>query len=279
MLYRQSLSVPEQLASELSSATGEDIQSPGAFNLEQDEEQQMVFLKVAQAGQTVLKVYRQLHRLKLVNYTFLATHHLFMSGISFLYAIWHSPLVRSQLTIDDVDFTVLAATSVLNDLIDMCPPAESCRDAFVRMSKATISMVMSTTGFGAASTLATQPLKNPEGYFNISGSAGPEEFQSAQSDQRRQMPKFDMNLKDLFSDEEINASRPLAHQSRLQVCNITKHHCNVLKHASHFPLSIRLCGLFTDLPTVEDMTCICIHTGTAQTTHDKCLKQPKSLGL
>lgn len=218
MLYRQSLSVPEPLASELSPATGEDIQSPGAFNLEQDEEQQMVFLKVAQAGQTVLKIYRQLHRLKLVNYTFLATHHLFTSGISFLYAIWHSPLVRSQLTIDDVDFTVLAATSVLTDLVDMCPPAESCRDAFVRMSKATISMVMSTTGFGAASTLATQPLnKNPEGYFSIETTTSNEDYPSGRPDHRKHLPKFDMNLKDLFSDEEISASRPLAHQSRHQV--------------------------------------------------------------
>ena len=80
MLYRQSLTVPEPLAGELSPATGDDVQSPGAVNLEQEEDKQMVFLKVAQAGQTVLKTYRQLHRLKLVNYTFLATHHLFMSG-------------------------------------------------------------------------------------------------------------------------------------------------------------------------------------------------------
>lgn len=252
MLYRQSLSVPEPLASELSPATGEDIQSPGAFNLEQDEEQQMVFLKVAQAGQTVLKIYRQLHRLKLVNYTFLATHHLFMSGVSFLYAIWHSTLVRSQLTIDDVDFTILAATSVLTDLVDMCPPAESCRDAFVRMSKATISMVMSTTGFGAASTLATQPLKNAEGYFGVWGNAGTssEELPSAQTAQRRQMPKFDMNLKDLFSTEEL-ASRPLTHQSRLQVCTSLS-----IVHISHL---IRRFGPSADRAW---MSCICMHAVT-----------------
>lgn len=267
MLYRQSLSVPEPLASELSPATGEDIQSPGAFNLEQDEEQQMVFLKVAQAGQTVLKTYRQLHRLKLVNYTFLATHHLFMSGISFLYAIWHSNLVRSQLTIDDVDFTILAATSVLTDLVDMCPPAESCRDAFVRMSKATISMVMSTTGFGAASTLATQPLTNSEGYFGIRGNpgAGYEEASasSAQGDTRKQAPKFDMNLKDLFSTEEL-AGRPLMNQSKLQVCQSP---CIM-----HIPSSIGryvVSAVQKIYPRQRCMTCICIR--------DKSLKQPKIL--
>ncbi|GIZ42613.1 hypothetical protein CKM354_000587300 [Cercospora kikuchii] len=214
MLYRQSLSVPEQLASELSPATGEDVQSPGSVNFELEEDKQMVFMKVAEAGQMVLRIYRQLHRLKLVNYTFLATHHLFMSGISFLYAIWHSTLVRSQMTIDDVDFTVLAATSVLSDLIPMCPPAEACRDAFVRMSKATISMVMSTTGFGNRSTWGTQSLNNPEGYF---GGGNPAVKQEARTphQSRRQLPKFDMNLRDLFSEEEI-ASRPLHHQPKLQ---------------------------------------------------------------
>jgi hypothetical protein len=82
MLYRQSLSVPEQLAGELSPATGEDVHSPGNVNFELEEDKQTVFLKVAEAGQVVLRIYRQLHRLKLVNYTFLATHHLFISGES-----------------------------------------------------------------------------------------------------------------------------------------------------------------------------------------------------
>lgn len=47
-----------------------------------------------------------------------------------------------------MDFTVLAATSVLEDLMEKCPPAEACRDAFERMSKATVQMSLSTTGFG-----------------------------------------------------------------------------------------------------------------------------------
>lgn len=227
MLYRQSLAVPEPLAGEVSPSTGEDVQSPGTLNLEPNEDEQMVFMKVAQAGQTVLKIYRQLHRLKLVNYTFLATHHLFMSGksfhawrylnrrltitagISFLYAIWHSTLVRSQLSLDDVDFTVLIATSVLSDLMEKCPPAEACRDAFVRMSKATISMCMSTTGFGPNSTLGTQTLSQG-GYFGLSSRSNPG-AQPQQQPRRMPLPKFDMNLKDLFSEEEI-ANRPSAHQ-------------------------------------------------------------------
>lgn len=49
---------------------------------------------------------------------------------------------------DEVDFTILAARSVFTDLIDKCPPAEACRDAFDRTAKATIKMANMTGGFG-----------------------------------------------------------------------------------------------------------------------------------
>lgn len=95
MLYRQSLAVPTQLAS--ISTPVDDLASPTISTIEEKEEETEVFLKVAEAGQQVLRIYRTLHRVRLVNYTYLATHHLFMAGISFLYALWHSPVVRSQL--------------------------------------------------------------------------------------------------------------------------------------------------------------------------------------
>lgn len=148
--------------------------------------------------------------------------HILMSlicpGISFLYAIWHSELVRSQVTLDDVDFTVLIATSVLSDMIEKCPPAEACRDAFVRMSKATISMCMSTTGFGNKSTLGSQPLNSPAGYFGSMTGHQPDSTQAVLNAHRMPMPQFDMNLKDLFSDEEI-ANRPfnLGYNPRAQM--------------------------------------------------------------
>lgn len=97
MLYRQSLSVPAPFAHEFS--TADEVASPGVEVVRAEErgDEERVFLKVAEAGQRVLRLYRGLHRVGLVNYTFLATHHLFMAGISFLYAIWHSGVVRSRL--------------------------------------------------------------------------------------------------------------------------------------------------------------------------------------
>lgn len=78
MLYRQSLSVPPSLAGEISPS--DDVSSPMSFNAEHHEDEDEIYLKVAEAGQRVLKLYRQLHRVHLVNYTYLATVHLFMAG-------------------------------------------------------------------------------------------------------------------------------------------------------------------------------------------------------
>ena len=224
MLYRQSLSVPPMFEGEYN--TSDEVQSPSVHNVELREDEERVFLKVAEAGQRVLRLYRQLHRVHLVNYTFLATHHLFMAGISFLYAIWHSPIVRSRLvsqflppfysspiqylantfrqTMDEVDFTILAATSVLGDLIEKCPPAEACRDAFDRMSKATVQMCMSTTGFSSsAQGLSSRRDKHESSsdYFDarkLSPSTSFRKQSRGPATLSRPKPTFDMGLNDLL---------------------------------------------------------------------------------
>ncbi|KAI5306876.1 Fungal specific transcription factor [Ascosphaera pollenicola] len=147
MLYRQSLTVPEALAQELNSSG--DMPSPSVTSIDHEEDEEEMYCKVAEAGRKVLRIYRQLHRVRLVNYTYLATHTLFTAGVTFLYAIWHSPTVRSRLTLEEVDLTILAATSVLGDLIQKCPPAEACRDAFNRMSETTVRMCLGNSGFGS----------------------------------------------------------------------------------------------------------------------------------
>lgn len=86
------------------------------------------------------------------------------------------------------------------------------------MAKATITMCMSTTGFGVASSLGSQTLDSPVSYVspgqlshdhsydNAGGYAdsGAEVIRRNPSiTERKQVPKFDMNLKDLFSDIEL----------------------------------------------------------------------------
>ncbi|KAI1658520.1 fungal-specific transcription factor domain-containing protein [Daldinia decipiens] len=164
MLYRQSLSVPSMFEGEYN--TSKEVNSPSIYAAESREDEERVYVKVAEAGQKILRLYRQLHLMGLVNYTYLATHHLFMAGISYLYAIWHSHVVRSRLTMDEVDFTILAATSVFTDLIEKCPPAEACRDAFDRTAKATIKMANSTGGFGQVLHRSKRSSRNGNDYIN-----------------------------------------------------------------------------------------------------------------
>ena len=80
MLYRQSLSVPESFAGEKGPHT--ELESPLSPHADDHEDEEDIFLKVAEAGQRVLTLYRELHRVHLVNYTYLATVHLFMAGKS-----------------------------------------------------------------------------------------------------------------------------------------------------------------------------------------------------
>ncbi|KAL5338481.1 fungal-specific transcription factor domain-containing protein [Aspergillus crustosus] len=219
MLYQQSLTVPAELADELSPA--EEVSSP-SFSQVDEEDEDAIYYKVAEAGQKVIRIYRQMHRVRLVNYTYLATHHIFMAGISFLYAIWHSPWVRSRLTLDEVDFTVLAATSVLGDLMHKCPPAEACRDAFERMSKATVEMSLSTTGFGPQVDLSRiQPRNSGSRLFSAMQSRSRSSARQSvdqrqrqgvsrrqlQTRQPRPVPRFDMNLDDLFGENGALSER------------------------------------------------------------------------
>lgn len=95
MLYRQSLSVPAMFEGEYN--TSMDINSQGLPGNELQGDEDRVYVKVAEAGQKIMRLYRQLHLAGVLNYTYLATHHIFMAGISYLYAIWHSPIVRSRL--------------------------------------------------------------------------------------------------------------------------------------------------------------------------------------
>src|SRR5690606_35765748 len=113
------------------------------YELEAEETTCMI---VAEAGSKILRLYRRLHRVNQVNYTYLATHHLFMSGIAFLYAIWHSTAVRNHMSLDEIEHTTWAGTSVLEGLTEKCPPAEACKKAFERMARATIQMCVAEKG-------------------------------------------------------------------------------------------------------------------------------------
>lgn len=110
---------------------------------------------------------------------------------------------------DEVDFTILAAKSVFSDLMDKCPPAETCRDAFDRTAKATIKMANSTGGFGSVPNR-----KSKENRIDWASQSG-DGSSTASLSRRRQAPpqqapfQFDMSLSDNLSSPSLSASGEL----------------------------------------------------------------------
>jgi hypothetical protein len=114
-------------------------------------------------------------------------------------------------TLDDFDFTVLAATSVLGDLMEKCPPAEACRDAFERMSKATVQMCMSTPGFGFSTEREEPPRhsnKHSSNMVPMQIDSYPHSRLAPKPIMKRPPPKFDMDLRELFPEDLEPSARP-----------------------------------------------------------------------
>ena len=122
---------------------------------------------------------------------------------------------------DEVDFTILAATSVLGDLIEKCPPAEACRDAFDRMSKATVQMCMSTTGFSSSAQGLNSrrdkhesPSSNSD-YFDSSKSSSSSFRRQSRGPSGRPKPTFDMGLNDLLGPVQTAGFRAAGQSSTI----------------------------------------------------------------
>lgn len=102
-------------------------------------------------------------------------------------------------------------------MIENCPPAEACKEAFDRMSKATIRMCMSTTGFGPGALRMTQHRPTTTSYSTNTANRLPRSRHALPATASKQQslemavfggrpqnlaPQFDMNLSDLFSEAE-----------------------------------------------------------------------------
>lgn len=114
-------------------------------------------------------------------------------------------------TMDEVDFTILAAKSVFTDMIDKCPPAETCRDAFDRTARATIKMASANGGFGALSRPGP-PHRTSSATWGASKSATPtppqSQHRSRLSDQ--QSFNFDLSLSDSLSSPSMSVTGEMA---------------------------------------------------------------------
>ncbi|CAN6627492.1 pyrimidine pathway regulatory protein 1 [Trichomonascus vanleenenianus] len=98
------------------------------------------YLIIADAGEKIIKKYHELHRKRNINYTWVAVHNLFMSGTSYLYALYQSPEVRAGTTLEEIDFNTLACIHVLSSMTDRCDAAAGCRDSFELLTAAIMKL-------------------------------------------------------------------------------------------------------------------------------------------
>ena len=83
-----------------------------------------------------------------------------------------------------------------------CPPAEACRDAFERMSRATINLCLSTTGFASSSTaFKTQNHGRSQKAFPAPGAAW---SQFGQQESPPPLPEIRMDFQTDIGDQTQN---------------------------------------------------------------------------
>ncbi|KAK9455825.1 fungal-specific transcription factor domain-containing protein [Dipodascopsis uninucleata] len=98
------------------------------------------FFVIYDASEKVIRAYRQLHRERNINYTWMAVHNLFMAGTSYLYCLYHSKEVRQRTRMDVIDFNTMACIHVLTAMIDKCDAASGCRDTFELLTAAILRL-------------------------------------------------------------------------------------------------------------------------------------------
>ena len=120
---------------------------------------------------------------------------------------------------DDIDFTILAATSVLGDLVEKCPPAQACKEAFEWMSKQTVSMCLAANSgsAGIPRSLGGMGIGNGPGLDCGVGGRNGGRSGYLSSGSRTQTPQRNRVLKDLSGGFRFNNNPMFLQQQHDQV--------------------------------------------------------------
>jgi hypothetical protein len=95
---------------------------------------------IAEAGKKIIQTYLEMNNQRIINYTWVVVHNLFMAGTSYLYALYHSPELRAKTTVESITKTTAACTEVLTSMIGQCDAATSCRDTFGILTAAILKL-------------------------------------------------------------------------------------------------------------------------------------------
>ncbi|EXJ87651.1 hypothetical protein A1O1_04575 [Capronia coronata CBS 617.96] len=195
MLYRQRVDLPEAFKQKF--ATTQAIICRGPIHDERDDED--VHLILAEAGQHVIRLYRQLQQRGLLSYPYLATHHIFLAATTLLHSFWHSRRVQEKISVEEIDLLNLVACSVLGALAELCSPAKRCLEVIDTMSKRTTEMFLSKASAKASprpsvfTSKFQQPLTRSNGHVDHaphrdSPCAGSEDRQASRPSTSTEIP-------------------------------------------------------------------------------------------
>ncbi|VEU19961.1 DEKNAAC100022 [Brettanomyces naardenensis] len=109
--------------------------SPVHYNLNLEN-----YMELVDASMDMIISYYELYTYKLLNYTWAATHNLFMAGTSFLYSVFNCEEARKSAPLSEVQKVVSYCNLVLASLKDKCDVASQCKDVFEILTAAVIKL-------------------------------------------------------------------------------------------------------------------------------------------
>lgn len=100
-----------------------------------------VFRKCLEAAKGICDSYRQQFFGKRLTYTWSALYELFSAGLTYLYCLWVSPVIRGESRCDQVSSTCTNCTLVLVILAERWKDCAPYRDIFEALASRTITMM------------------------------------------------------------------------------------------------------------------------------------------
>ncbi|KAG7722863.1 hypothetical protein KL933_000083 [Ogataea haglerorum] len=107
--------------------------SPRSFSLTLEN-----YMNVLEASKDIIYSYHELYQSQVINYTWAATHNLFMAGSSFLYAIFNCEEAKQRISVEELQTAAMYCSIVLSGLSGKCEAAVQCRDIFDLLTAAVI---------------------------------------------------------------------------------------------------------------------------------------------
>ncbi|KAF9886532.1 Fungal specific transcription factor [Aspergillus nanangensis] len=210
LLYRDEVSVPSELASMMPPRNSSHIHPNGDEAAVDD----FTYFKIVEASRKMLQIYRLRHHVGSGNCTYLATHNIFLAGSLFLFTIWHSPLIRNLLTLEEIDCSILTGAAVLAGMADVYPQAEIFQESLERMHKATVQMCLSATNpEGGVKSPSDPAFRTVDPRSNSLPIATEQASESTELPRPSapMLPQFDDNSKDMDNACDLDVENALTH--------------------------------------------------------------------